>query len=135
MKHYWKIILALAVILLAGTGIGFGLGKQTTKRHFQNRNIGGPRPEMWQDTMLRRLTGNLDLTDEQKAEIRPLLRQTSEKMHEHRRRAMQESWREIRVFYQHLETHLDEEQQAKLKATRDKIRERVQRAGGKPTIR
>ncbi len=128
MKRYWKIVAALLVILIAGGGIGYSLGiRKSQQRH---RNMG--KPEGWSMMMMRRLDQELDLTDEQKTAIRPMLRETGATLHQHRREAMMKSWEVIRGFYEQLETHLSAEQVEQLKTSRQRIKERLQNSGGRP---
>lgn len=132
MKRYSKIIAALLIILMAGVGIGYSFGVREGKQH--HRKMG--KPEGWAAMMMKRLDGELDLTEEQRTAIEPLLQKTGSDLQQYRRLAMNRSWTSIRTFYEKLETHLTPDQVEALKASRQKLRERLQnqpRNGGDPS--
>lgn len=136
MKRYSKIIAALLIILMAGVGIGYSFGIREGKQH--HRKMG--KPGGWAEMMMKRLDGELNLTEEQRATIEPILQKTGSDLQQYRRLAMNRSWTSIRTFYEELETHLSPEQVEALKDSRQKLRERLQNqnrnggesASGKP---
>tara|TARA_R110002096_G_scaffold200639_13_gene384767 strand:+ start:20123 stop:20587 length:465 start_codon:yes stop_codon:yes gene_type:complete len=122
VRRYLKIVAALLVILIAGVGIGYSVGLREGKQ--RHRKMG--KPEGWATMMMNRLDSELDLTAEQRDAIQPILQKTSSELHQYRRMAMNRSWTSIREFYEELETHLSDEQKEELKASRQKVRERLQ---------
>lgn len=121
MKRTWKILAALAVILLAGAGMGYGLGKHNSQQEVRRM----ARPEDYNHMMMRRLTHQLELTDEQKEVVRPMLRDASEQIYQTNRAARLKNWQTVRGFYEELESMLDEEQKAQLEESRKKVAERI----------
>ncbi|MEM1295867.1 MAG: hypothetical protein AAGH89_10915 [Verrucomicrobiota bacterium] len=122
MKRYSKIVTALLIILIAGVGIGYSFGIREGKQ--RHRKMG--KPDGWSTMMMRRLDSELDLTDEQRQTIEPILQKTGSDLHQTRKMAMNRSWTSIRNFYEELETLLTKEQKEQLKASRQNIRERLQ---------
>jgi len=128
IRNNWKIVAALAVILMAGAGMGYGLGKHNSHEEVQRLS----RPEDWNHLMMRRLGHHLELTPEQWQQTRPMLRDAGEQIYLNNRRTRIQNMQVVRGFYEELETILDEEQQAKLDKARERIAERTrqQRANG-----
>ncbi len=128
IKRYWKIIAALVVILAAGVGIGYSLGVREQKDRHRNMI----KPESWAVMMMRRLDHELELTDEQKASLKPILEKTGEEIHQTRKQAMMTSWASIRSCYEEMEAHLSADQVEELKVSRQKLRERLQNPSNRP---
>ncbi len=125
VKRSWKVIPALVAIFLAGGISGFLLAAVVVKQSAQRM----ARPEFWQARTMERMERRLDLTDEQKEQVRPILESTSVRIFEHYRDASMQSWQEVRVLFEELDTILDAEQQAKVEETRERIRKRVEARG------
>lgn len=126
MKQYWKIGLALAVIFIAGGGFGFTVGKGVDAENVEERQEAMKKPEGWAQTMMLRMEGSLRLTEEQKAEIRPKLRESARQLYLIRRKATREQFEAIQNFYAELEPILTDEQRERLEQARNRSRQRIE---------
>lgn len=122
MKRYWKILLALAIIFVAGGGFGYNVGSGVRDER-QKPLI---HPEGWAGAMMDRLERVLDLSDEQRDQVQPKLRDTATQLYQIRRRTTREQALTIRDFYIELDPILTEEQRQQLLESREKVRERIE---------
>jgi len=117
----WKIGLALAVIFLAGVGVGWVAGR----RAIVLRQVALGRAEVWDGMILKRMEERLDLTAEQKAALAPMVRETAQRLQAQRRRAMLEQFQTVRGLYEQAEPLLTQPQRDRLAQSRQQLREKL----------
>lgn len=117
----WKIGLALAVIFLAGVGVGWVAGR----RAILLRQVAMGRVEAWDGMILKRMEDRLDLTAEQRAALEPMVRETAQRLQAQRRRAMMEQFQTVRAMYEQAEPHLTQIQRERLAQSRQQLREKL----------
>jgi Spy/CpxP family protein refolding chaperone len=105
----WKIKLGIVGIFVLGVIVGaVGTGMAV---HFHGPEFGFSRPEQTINHILRRLTRELNLTDEQRQEIAPIVRDAFTQMRMIRNRLTPEVEALMAESTQRLKQHLNPEQQ------------------------
>jgi hypothetical protein len=117
----WKIGVSLAVIFVAGAGLGWVAGQQA----IYARQKAMSRPGFWDGMVLGRMEERLGLTPDQRATLEPLVRETAQRLQAQRRRAIQEQMQTVKGFYEQVEPHLTEEQRGRMERYRQQVRERA----------
>jgi len=125
----WKIILVLVGIFAAGGVTGGFVTLKACKEKMVNR----PVPEEWEPKHLKKLSDRLDLTPEQKEQVRPIIRSKIEQLHRLRNQSLEETRVVIEAMQREISEKLTPEQRVKfeqmnreLRAMRE-ARERVER--------
>lgn len=118
--RYWRVILALVTVFLAGGLMGFTAGTEAAKRKVQQLNM----PENWSGLMMRKLDHDLGLTEEQRQQVAPLLRTAARDLFNTRRQAAVSSMQHVRTFYTALEPILTPEQKRKLEVAKERMKQR-----------
>ena len=125
----WKVILALVGIFAAGAVTGAVITLRVVKEIAERRGQSGV-VGAWNPQLLRHMAQQLQLSDEQSAKIRPILRRNVEDMN--RLRAFTGS--EMRRNYERLEQDLlpllTPEQQTKFREMQKSMRERLRQGSG-----
>ena len=122
---YWRVVVALVTVFLAGGLMGFIGGATAAKRKIQQLN----KPENWSGLMLQKLNHELKLSEEQRAKVAPLLQSTGRDLFAARRQAMVTSFQHLRTLYTSLEPILTEEQKKKLEHAKEKMRQQFKEGG------
>jgi hypothetical protein len=122
---YWRVILALVSVFLAGGLMGFIGGATAAKRKIQQLNV----PENWSSFILRKLDHELKLTEEQRQKIRPLLQSTAQDLSGVRRQAILSSMHHLKTLYGSLEPILTGEQKQKLAKAKEKLKQQYKESG------
>lgn len=78
MDKTWKVVLAFAVIFMAGAGTGSLIALRFAKKFMPQPREPGVVVEQFSMMYMQRLAGRLELTDGQKEKIRPILQKTGE---------------------------------------------------------
>lgn len=127
LRDYLTILIALLAIFLCGYGVGFLLGEKKGRDQASfsalttgNENDTGD----WEARTMERLTRLLSLTKEQKSKVKKEVKTTSQKIQASRDQAVEDYYRHLLDFHDHLLPHLKEDQQEKIK----KDRKTLQRA-------
>lgn len=110
MNKAWQIWLVLALIFCAG-GVSGGL----VAYHIAQKDIRHmpPPPEEWGKRRYRRIADVLHLTHEQREEVQPIVRRTTEELVKLRRQDMRKAWEIVEGMEKAIATHLTPEQKVK----------------------
>jgi hypothetical protein len=122
---YWRVLLALFTVFLAGGLLGFTAGSAVTKRKMQQLRP----PGNWAGLMMRRLDHELNLTPEQRQQVMPLLRTAARDLYATRRQATLSGMQHLRTFYNSLEPILMAEQKQKLELAKERMKQRYKEGG------
>lgn len=125
---YWRVILALVTVFLAGGLMGYTAGLATAKRKVQQLSV----PEGWVGQTMRRLDQELDLTPEQREQVVPLLKNASRDLYSARKQAALSSFQRMRTFYGALEPILTPEQKRKLEQAKERMKYRLREGEPRP---
>ena len=128
MNKTWKVVLAFTAVFLAGAIFG-GLLALLALRSAQPR--GTP---MMLPAVLRHMTDRLELTNEQKEKIRPLVDAAEDEIRQLRQISIKETGLILRRLQQTLAVELTPEQRKKLEKMQERQRElmREERPGLPP---
>ena len=120
----WKIIVALVGIFAAGAVTGGLVALRVAKEMAERR--GGPNvPAPWGPQQLRRLTERLQLSDEQVAKLRPILRRNMVDLNRLRAFTSAEMRRNFERLEYDIAAVLTPEQQAKYRELSQMMRRRL----------
>ena len=115
---YWRMAFFGLVILLAGMAIGAGMTLMTTRAGSSE-----PLPALSVDRIMRGLRYQLDLTDPQVREIRPMVRTCMEELDKIRREARPQINQELHHLGDGIASVLDNTQAARWKACQKRLME------------
>lgn len=123
MSGRLKTILALSGIflvgLVAGAVIMFGVGRRIQAV----RNA----PEQWSPLLMQRLAGELELSEEQREAVRPILTTGTEEIRQLRQRSIAQTIEIMQRMERDITAHLTPEQKVKYERIREERRERLRR--------
>ena len=125
MNKTWKVVLAFTAVFLAGAIFGGLLFMRAGPRWAQRR--GAP-------AVLRHMADRLELTNEQKEKIRPLVDEAEDQIRQLRQISIKETGLILRRLQQTLAVELTPEQRKKLEKMQERQRElmREERPGLPP---
>lgn len=143
MNKPWKVILAFLGVFVAGAVFGGFLSGRLLQRFRPappaqpGQPRGGPGGEQFSLQVFRRLSERLELTDTQKEQLRPIIKETDAEMRRLRTANFRESMALAEQMHEKIAAILTPEQLAKLEAMRKEMRERwtkerQQRWGDRP---
>ncbi|MEM1059356.1 MAG: hypothetical protein AAGK14_08915 [Verrucomicrobiota bacterium] len=119
--RYWKMVLAMVAIFLAGAVVGgvltAGAIVQTVKQRLN--------PDNWTRNVMEGLTAELDLSAEQQGEIEPVVRESVLRSRGIMQRAGIAWARNLAATKEEMAPHLDDEQRAELEALIEKRRSKI----------
>lgn len=122
MNRPWKVILAFALVFVAGAIFGGALAPRWLRLDFDLQN----RPP-FTERVMKRLDEELHLTDAQRASILPIVERMAEETQRMRRDGAQ-TYRTVMDGYNaEIALQLTPEQRTKLEEMRKRFRERVDR--------
>ena len=132
MDKNWKVILAFTAVFLAGAIFGGLLALRVGPPLAQRR--AGPAPFATAPAVLRRMTDRLELTNEQKEKIRPLVDHAEEEIRQFRQVSLREVGLILRLLQQTIAIELTANQRKKLEKMQEHQRElmREERPGLPP---
>lgn len=126
--QHCKIGAALLAIFLSGQGLGFVFASLVDNGITPAPSeiaVPSPPPESWADDALNRLRSDLDLTPSQEGALRPILDGTGTNIVRQRERALFQIHLQLLAAHDDMAGLLNPDQQAKLKASRDSLRRRI----------
>jgi Spy/CpxP family protein refolding chaperone len=115
----WKIILVLVGIFAAGGVTGGFVTLKACKDKMMNR----PVPEEWEPKHLKKLSDRLDLTPEQREQVRPIIRRKIEHLHRLRNHSMEETRVVVEAMQREISEMLTPEQRVKFEQMNRELRE------------
>jgi Spy/CpxP family protein refolding chaperone len=132
MNKTWKVVLAFTAVFLAGAIFGGLLVLRAGPRWAQRR--GAPALPAIPPAVLRHMADRLELTNEQKEKIRPLVDGAEDEIRQLRQISIKETGLILRRLQQSLAVDLTPEQRKKLEKMQDRQRElmREERPGLPP---
>lgn len=119
----WKVIFAFAGVFVAGGVCGVLVGPRLMKPARPAR----PTAQQFATQMMDRLGKQLQLSDEQKAQITPIVQRAQDEMIAQRREHFSGVTRVTQQMNVDISAYLTPEQKAKLDELSRKLRERVER--------
>jgi Spy/CpxP family protein refolding chaperone len=132
MNKTWKVVLAFTAVFLAGAIFGGLLAMGAGPRLAQRR--GAPALPAMPPAVLRHMADRLELTNEQKEKIRPLVDRAEEEIRQLRQVSIKETGLILRRLQQTLAVELNPDQRKKLEKMQERQRElmREERPGLPP---
>jgi Spy/CpxP family protein refolding chaperone len=132
MNKTWKVVLAFTAVFLAGAIFGGLLAMRAGPRLAQRR--GAPALPAMPPAVLRHMADRLELTNEQKEKIRPLVDRAEEEIRQLRQVSIKETGLILRRLQQTLAVELNSDQRKKLEKMQERQRElmREERPGLPP---
>jgi Spy/CpxP family protein refolding chaperone len=132
MNKTWKVVLAFTAVFLAGAIFGGLLVLRASPRLAQRR--GAPALPAIPPAVLRHMADRLELTNEQKEKIRPLVDGAEDEIRQLRQISIKETGMILRSLQQTLAVELTAEQRKKLEKMQERQRElmREERPGLPP---
>jgi len=132
MNKTWKVVLAFTAVFLAGAIFGGLLVMRAGPRWAQRR--GAPALPAPPPAVLRHMAERLELTNEQKEKIRPLVDRAEDEIRQLRQISIKETGLILRRLQQTLAVELTPEQRKKLEKMQERQRElmREERPGLPP---
>ena len=132
MNKTWKVVLAFTAVFLAGAIFGGLLAMRAGPRLAQRR--GAPALPAMPPAVLRHMADRLELTNEQKEKIRPLVDRAEEEIRQLRQVSIKETGLILRRLQQTLAVELNPDQRKKLEKMQERQRElmREERPGLPP---
>lgn len=128
----FALVVTLTALFAAGVGTGYFLGKKSPVHSIasttQTASDQGMKSDWWRRS-LNRLSGDLQLTEEQKNSVRPMLQHTANQMFLNRDRALFQIHLELLSFHDTLGrpgTFLDSAQKVRLNELRARLRRRIE---------
>ena len=121
MNKTWKVVLAFTAVFLAGAIFGGLLVLRAGPRWAQRR--GAPALPAIPPAVLRHMADRLELTNEQKEKIRPLVDGAEDEIRQLRQISIKETGLILRRLQQTLAVDLTPEQRKKLEKMQDRQRE------------
>lgn len=119
MNKPWQVIVVLIGIFAAG-GVTGGF---VTFRYCKEKALGRPVPEEWTPKTLSRLDDRLDLTPDQREQIRPIVRNHMEQVNRLRNSSMAETRLIIEDMQREISSRLTPEQRTKYEQMNRELRE------------
>ena len=123
MTKPWQFIVVLMGIFAAGAATG-GFA---TFRYVKEKALNRPVPEEWTPRALKSLDERLNLTPEQREQIRPLVRNHMEQVNRLRNSSMAETRLIIEEMHREVSSRLTPEQRAKYAQMNRELREARQK--------
>lgn len=120
MNKPWKIILVLAGIFAAGGVTGGFLTLKACRDQIANR----PVPEEWEPKHLKKLSDRLGLTEEQKEQVRPIIRSRMGDLYRLRNESMAETRVVVEAMQREISEKLTPEQRIKFAEMNRELREK-----------
>jgi Spy/CpxP family protein refolding chaperone len=132
MNKTWKVVLAFTAVFLAGAIFGGLLAMRAGPRLAQRR--GAPALPAMPPAVLRHMADRLELTNEQKEKIRPLVDRAEDEIRQLRQISIKQTGLILRRLQQTLAVELTPEQCKKLEKIQERQRElmREERPGPPP---
>ena len=132
MNKTWKVVLAFTAVFLAGAIFGGLLAMRAGPRWLQRR--GAPAQPAMPPAVLRHMAERLELTNEQKEKIRPLVDAAEDEIRQLRQISIKQTGLILRRLQQTLAVELTPEQRKKLEKMQERQRElmREERPGLPP---
>ena len=132
MNKTWKVVLAFTAVFLAGAIFGGLLAMRAGPRWLQRR--GAPAQPAMPPAVLRHMAERLELTNEQKEKIRPLVDRAEDEIRQLRQISIKQTGLILRRLQQMLAVELTPEQRKKLEKMQERQRElmREERPGLPP---
>ncbi|CAN5313654.1 hypothetical protein BH23VER1_BH23VER1_02340 [soil metagenome] len=129
-RQYWKIGVALLAIFLCGQGLGYVVASLVDRNRAPSASgapLASPSPEPggWADEALARLRDDLGLSSAQEEALRPVLARTGDRVVQQRERALFQIHLQLLAAHDEMGSALNPDQQAKLLASRDALRRRI----------
>jgi hypothetical protein len=133
MNASWKAVLAFIAVFVAGTIFGGGFALRVSKQvapHEGPRRIVQPLPRLQGQPplgtqLLRRFVENLDLTNEQRDKLKPMVIHAEEQIAQLRQQSLEETETILRGVQQEFRAELTPEQQRKLNRMQQRQNELV----------
>ena len=119
MNKPWKIIIVLLGIFAAG-GVTGGF---VTLKVWRDKITNRPVPEEWEPKHLKKLSDRLNLTDEQKEQVRPIIRRNIELLNRLRNECMEETRVVVEAMQREISEMLTPEQRVKFEQMNRELRE------------
>jgi uncharacterized membrane protein len=124
----WKIVAALVAIFLAGAIAGGVIAVKVAQRQVRGRAD----PSRWVDGTLARWSARLNLTEQQRERLRPVLEETVRDLRELRRRDLEQTNALMRRAQERLEPELNPAQREILHRMQEQRRRRLRRWSSPP---
>ena len=126
IREYWKIIVGLVSIFIGGLGFGAVL------ESLRHRDAPLPQPETrqtgdWIESTIDSLANSLELTDTQKAEIRPQVEATAREIQLSRESALLKFEISLLELHRTIAPKLDPEQREALLKSQESLEKRIRR--------
>ncbi len=121
MNKTWKVVLAFTAVFLAGAIFGGLLAMRAGPRLAQRRGV--PALPALPPAVLRHMADRLELTNEQKEKIRPLVDRAEIEIRQLRQVSIKETGLILRRLQQTLAVELNAEQRKKLEKMQERQRE------------
>lgn len=119
MNKPWQVILVLVGIFAAGGVTGGFMTLRACRDKFLNR----PVPEEWEPKHLKKLSDKLDLSPEQKEQVRPIIRRSMEQLNRLRNHSMEETRVVVEAMQREISEKLTPEQRLKFAQMNRELRE------------
>jgi Spy/CpxP family protein refolding chaperone len=120
MNKPWKIILVLAGIFAAGGVTGGFVTLKACRDKIANR----PVPEEWEPKHLKKLSDRLGLTEEQKEQVRPIIRTRMGDLNRLRNQSLAETRVVVEAMQREISEKLTPEQRIKFAQMNQELREK-----------
>ena len=122
-KDHWYIAIALIAIFAAGNGFGFVFGTKTAKPASASASV---EVASWSNSTLDSLSQSLNLTEEQRNEIRPQVEATAAKVIAARERTLLDYHVLLLALHDELSENLDSSQKERLEESKASLEKTIQ---------
>ena len=128
MSRNAKIILAFLGVFIAGAVFGGFTAVRYARQQFEKNRPHAPVPiDQFSPQIMKRFSNRLDLTEEQKEKLRPIIRQAGEELRKLRQSGERDAIAVAERMHEQVAGILTPEQQRKLEQMKRDMRERWQR--------
>lgn len=125
MNRPWKVILAFLGVFVAGAVFGGFLSLRMARNFIDKARLRGPAPmEQFTPQIFKRLSARLELTDDQKEKIRPIIKQADEELRRLRQTGTREAIAVAERMHEQVAGLLTAAQLQKLETMKREMRER-----------
>lgn len=127
LRDYLTILLALLVIFLCGSGVGFLIGEKRGRQEsspatvIRSQNDNGK----WEKRTMERLADLLKLTEDQRTKVETEVKKSAEEIRHSREDAVKKHYQALLNLHDRLIPHLSPDQQTKIKKDRKSLQHAI----------
>jgi hypothetical protein len=131
-REYFTIAAAMLAILLCGYGIGFIIGERTTQKRLARAAPPAQEAAHWEAVTLDRLSTELKLTPEQRAQVKQEIAATAQDITKARAQAIADYQKALLDLHQRVLPHLTDAQKQRVEESRRRLKETLDKGESLP---